>query len=458
MGASVTPAVSAQGDEALLASLRAGRGPTPSQKPSVAGSSAEESVSPCFDELQELQTIRLQQQVLRRFGLTSPFFRRVDGQPGPTTVVEGRAATRFTSYDYLGLNEHPAMRAAAVNAIHRHGVSPGASRLVGGEREEQRALEERLAHLYDAEDAIVMVSGHATNVTVLGTLLGSNDLILIDALGHNSTFEGARLSGAARRTFPHNDLDRLDALLSAERHRHRRALIAVEGLYSMDGDCPDLNRLVEIKERHDAWLMVDEAHALGVLGATGRGLHEAAGIDPSAVDIWMGTLSKTLAATGGYIAGSRALIDLLRHTAPGFVFSVGLAPVLAAAATTALDAMLEEPERVARLAVNGAHLQRAAVAAGLDTGTSLGLAVVPVILGNSLKAVALSAQLAEAGIEVAPIVHPAVPERSARLRFFVTSEHEPAQIDRAIALTAERASGLDEWYANALAKLNTGDP
>ncbi|MEL7140181.1 MAG: aminotransferase class I/II-fold pyridoxal phosphate-dependent enzyme, partial [Pseudomonadota bacterium] len=175
-------------------------------------------------------------------------------------------------------------------------------------------------------------------------------------------------------------------------------------------------------------------------------------VDPQAVDIWMGTLSKTLASCGGYIAGNAALVDLLRYRAPGFVFSVGLAPVLAAAATTALGLLASEPWRVARLAANGARLLDAARDAGLDTGTSLGLAVTPVIIGDSLKTVALSNQLAAAGFEVAPIVHPAVPERAARLRFFVTAEHEAEEIDAAVETTADLVASLDDWKAAAVAE------
>ncbi|MEL6768492.1 MAG: aminotransferase class I/II-fold pyridoxal phosphate-dependent enzyme [Pseudomonadota bacterium] len=403
-----------------------------------------------FEALPELRSLALQQDALGLMGLRTPFFRRLDGPPGPSTRIEGQKSTRFTSYDYLGLNNHPAVREAAIAAIREEGVSAGASRLVGGERAAQGALEAALAAAYEAEDAVVMVSGHATNVTTVGTLLGSEDLVLLDSLGHNSTFEGARLSGATRRIFPHNDLDRLEALLAAERQRHRRALVAVEGLYSMDGDSPDLARLVEIKERFGAWLMVDEAHALGVCGPTGRGLFEAQGVAPDAVDIWMGTLSKTLSSCGGYIAGSAALVSLLRYRAPGFVFSVGLAPALAAAALAALEAMRREPDRVVRLQANGRRLRDRAVAAGLDTGTSSGLAVTPVVIGDSLKTVALSNQLASAGFEVAPIVHPAVPERAARLRFFVTAEHTEAQIDAAIDETARLAAGLDDWKEAAV--------
>jgi 7-keto-8-aminopelargonate synthetase-like enzyme len=205
----------------------------------------------------------------------------------------------------------------------------------------------------------------------------------------------------------------------------------------MDGDAPDLRRLVEIKSAFDAWLMVDEAHGMGVLGATGRGIHEAQGVDPRAVEIWMGTLSKTLAAQGGYIAGSAALIEFLKARAPGFVFSVGLAAPLAAAAEAALRVMRKEPERVARLHANGRRVRDALAAHGLDTGLSQGLAVTPVVIGDSPTTAAVAHLAFEKGVSAPPIMHPAVPERRARLRLFATSEHTAEQIDRAAGIIAE---------------------
>jgi 7-keto-8-aminopelargonate synthetase-like enzyme len=315
-------------------------------------------------------------------------------------------------------------------------VSASASRLVGGERPCHRRLERALAAMKGTEDCVVMVSGHATNVSTIAALVGPEDLVILDALAHNSMIEGARLSGASRLTMPHADLGWLEETLSRRRGEFRRVLVGVEGLYSMDGDAPDLAALVEIKERHGAWLMVDEAHSVGVLGAGGRGLAEAQGVDPSAVEIWMGTLSKALASCGGYVCGSAALVDFLKARAPGFVFSVGLAPPLAAAAETAIATMLREPERVARLAERGRLLRDSARAAGLDTGLSEGHAVTPVVVGDSLRAVRASAELLGRGVNALPIIHPAVPERAARLRFFVTAEHEPRQIAEAVAATA----------------------
>jgi 8-amino-7-oxononanoate synthase len=329
------------------------------------------------------------------------------------------------------------VQAAAVGAIEQYGTSCSASRLVAGERPLHRELEAALAAHYSQEACVVFVSGHATNVSSIGALLGPKDLIVHDSLAHNSIVMGGTLSRAERRIFPHNDLDALDELLTTSRHRHERVLIAVEGLYSMDGDFPDLARLVEIKRRHAAWLMVDEAHGLGVLGNTGAGIFEHAGVDPHEVDIWMGTLSKTLSGCGGYIAGPTLLVDYLKFAAGGFVFSVGMSPPLAAAAIAALDIMHREPQRVARLHRNSQHFSDRARAADLDIGTSSARAVIPVVTHNSLIAVALGQKLFDKAINVQPIIPPAVPERSARLRFFLTSQHSEAQIDRTIEAIVE---------------------
>ena len=366
-------------------------------------------------------------------GLEDPYFRPHEGVAGARSVIAGREVLNFASYNYLGLNGDARVTAAAKAAIDRHGVSASASRLASGERPVHAALEAALAVHHGAEACLAFVSGHATNVTVIGTLLGARDLILHDGLIHNSVAEGARLSGARRIAFPHNDWQAAERALVAERRRHGRVLISIEGHYSMDGDVPELARFAAMAARHDALLMVDEAHALGVLGATGRGVAEQCGVDPARIDIWMGTLSKTLSACGGYVAGRRALVDWLRHTAPGFVYSVGLAPPLAAAAQESLRILHAEPGRVARLQANAALFLRLVREAGFDAGRSAGLGIVPVILGSSVAAARMAALLFEAGVNVQPILYPVVPERSARLRFFLCCEHGEDEIAEAVA-------------------------
>jgi len=219
-------------------------------------------------------------------------------------------------------------------------------------------------------------------------------------------------------------------------------LIAIEGVYSMDGDFPELPRFLELRQKHKTLLLVDEAHSLGTMGATGRGVGEHWGVARSDVDLWMGTLSKSLASCGGYIAGSTELVEYLKYTAPGFVYSVGLAPPSAAAALAALTVLHREPRRVARLRELAALFLKLARERGLDTGLTAGTPVVPVIVGSSVKALRLSRALFDRGINVQPILSPAVPARSARLRFFITTNHSEAQIRDTVSAVADELANL----------------
>ncbi len=389
-----------------------------------------------FDRFPGYEKLLVPQAAATRLGLANPFFKMHEGVAGATTQIEGRSYINFSSYNYLGLAGHPRVNKAAIKAIERYGTSASASRLVAGERPIQRELEETLASIYEVEDCIVFVSGHATNVTTIGYLFGPKDLVIHDSLIHNSVLEGIKLSGAARRAFPHNDPSALDAILNEIRGQFERVLIVIEGQYSMDGDIPDLPRFIDIKSRHKAFLMVDAAHSLGVVGKTGKGLREHYGIVGRQVDIWMGTLSKSLASCGGYIAGERALVEHLKYAAPGFVYSVGISPPQAAAALTALQIMLEEPERVERLRERSTYFLALAQQSGIDTGLSQGYSVIPAIIGSSLKAAKISNHMFERGINVQPIVYPAVEERAARLRFFVSCMHSEQQIKTAVETLA----------------------
>ena len=296
----------------------------------------------------------------------------------------------------MGLSGHPDVTRAAQEAVASWGTSVSASRIVSGEKPVHRELEQEIARFLGTEDAIVYIGGHPANVSTISHILGPEDVVLCDALVHNSAMQGAEFSGARRLTFPHNDWAALDKMLGRVRGQHRRALVIIEGVYSADGDIPDLARFVEVKDRHRAMLMVDEAHSLGVLGATGRGIGEHAGISAARVDIWMGTLSKSLASCGGYIAASRELVEYLKYTSPGFVYSVGLTPGDAAAALAALRTLQREPERVTTLRERAAYFLARCREAGLNTGASAGTPVIPVIVGDSLRAARLSAMLFEA--------------------------------------------------------------
>lgn len=385
-----------------------------------------------LDSLPAYQQLQILRKGAERLGIESPFFRVHDGVSGRTTRIDGRECRSFSNYNYLGLCGHPEVDAAAKRAIDQLGTSVSASRPVSGERALHRELEAALADAHDVDDCLTFVSGHATNVSTIGSLFGPADLVVHDALIHNSALVGIQLSGATRRAFPHNDLAALDRLLVKERRQFERVLIVVEGIYSMDGDFPDLPRLIEIKRRHKAILMIDEAHSFGVMGPTGKGIREHFGLAGDDVDIWMGTLSKALAGCGGYIAGSVALVEHLKIAAPGFLYSVGMPPPMAAAAGTALAIMLREPQRVGRLQQNGRRFLERARGLGIDCGTSTGLAVVPAITGSSSRAARLTRDLVDRGISAQPIIYPAVEEKAARVRFFINAQHSDDDIDFAV--------------------------
>jgi 8-amino-7-oxononanoate synthase len=381
--------------------------------------------------------IKKVEKVGRMLSIPSPFFRPNDGRDGPMAVIEGKKYINFAWCNYLGLNEHPSVAEAAREALARYGTCISASRMVAGEIPLHRTLEEKIAAFCGVEDALLFVSGHAANVSTIGSLMNNGDLVVHDEFVHNSAVVGIQLSGAKSRSFRHNNLDQCEQILRESRANYQNALIVVEGLYSTEGDIPDLARLIEIKERYGAWLMVDDAHGLGVLGERGSGCAEHCGVDPKKVDIWMGTLSKTLASCGGYIAGEKALIEVLKFTAPGFVYSVGLPPPMTAAALAALNVLEKEPDRVARLRANGALFMSEAHEAGLDTGNSLGLGILPVMVGTSLRVGKVTHRLFGRGINASPIFSPGVPINAARLRFFVTSEHTPDDIRTTVRTTRE---------------------
>lgn len=388
------------------------------------------------------QQIRIINDGAARLGIGSPFFKLHEGIAGAVTHIGGREYINYSSYNYLGLSGHEVVAGAAKKAIDDYGTSVSASRLVSGERPIHRELEQEIAKAYGVDDAIVFVSGHAANVTTIGHLFGPKDLILHDELIHNSVLQGIALSGAKRLPFAHNDWSALDAILMEQRHQFEQVLVVLEGIYSMDGDYPDLPRFVEIKRRHKVFLMVDEAHSFGVMGNTGLGIREHFALEGGDVDIWMGTLSKALAGCGGYIAGETALVEHLKFLAPGFLYSVGMSPPLAAASLAALKVMLQQPERVTTLQARGQFFLELARAGGIDTGTSTGLAVIPAIIGGSIKTARLSAALFERGINVQPILYPAVPEKSARLRFFISCEHTEDQIRQTVQAVVEEVSRL----------------
>ncbi|MCU0958974.1 MAG: aminotransferase class I/II-fold pyridoxal phosphate-dependent enzyme [Pirellulaceae bacterium] len=365
-------------------------------------------------------------------GLANPYFRITEGVCGATTRIGGNEVISYTSFDYLGMASHARIRDAAKAAIDQYGTSASASRLVGGNSVLLEELDAELARFLGAQAAAVFPNGYGTNASLLGHLFGADDLILYDELAHNSIVQGCQLSAARRRAFPHNDVEFVDELLRDIRGRYRRVAVAIEGVYSMDGDYPDLPRFLDVKRRHHALLYVDEAHSVGPMGATGRGLCEHFGVSPDDGDIWMGTISKALASAGGYIAGHRKLVEYLKYTTPAFVFSTGSAPAAAAAALAAVRVLRDEPDRVAQLRDRAHLFLSLARDSGFNTGTSRDTPIIPIILGNSQRCLQVSHRLLQHGINAQPILFPAVPEHAARVRFFITANHTASQIRQTI--------------------------
>jgi 8-amino-7-oxononanoate synthase len=375
-------------------------------------------------------------------GLVLPFFQPRDGISRSVIRSNGHDLINYSGYNYLGLSGHPEVSAAAKNAIDKYGTSASASRIVSGQIDLHAELEKRIANFLGTDDALVFISGYLTNVSVISKLVARPDAVIYDSGAHNSIVTGARLSGAKTMTFANGDWDELSVLLEKRGAGFRRSLLVSEGIYSMDGNKLDLPRALEIKNRHNLLLMVDEAHSLGIVGASGRGVCEEYNLPPSSIDVHMGTLSKTLASSGGYIAGDRGLIEYLRYSCPGFIFSVGLAPADAAAALAALEILEREPERPAQLRARSRTFRRLAREWGLVVGGSEESPVVSLVVGDEETAFRLSLQLLQHGIHVQPIVRPAVTRRSARLRFFITLDHTEEQFRVTIPAVARELEQL----------------
>jgi len=396
-----------------------------------------------FSSFPEYRQLESQLGQISMLGMENPYFNVHERVTSDTTVIDGREMINFSSYNYLGMSGDPDVIQAAKDALDRYGSSASASRVVSGEKTVHRELEKAIAEFLGAEDSIVYVGGHSTNETTIGHLFNPGDLILHDELAHNSVIQGCILSHSQRRPFPHNDWQALDKILTELRGDYKRVLIAIEGVYSMDGDYPDLPKFIEVKKRHKAILMMDEAHSVGTMGAGGHGLVEHFDQNPTDVDLLMGTLSKSFGSCGGYIAGCKEVVKYLKYTAPGFVYSVGMSPPNAAAAVASIGKISRDPEPVARCRARSVFFLKLAKEHKLDTGFSDNTPVVPVIIGNSLRALQLSRNLFKRGINVHPILHPAVEEKAARLRFFITATHTEEQIRFTIEAVDEELTKLD---------------
>lgn len=378
------------------------------------------------------------------FDSDNPYFRLRSGINKEQIDMNDQEYINYASYNYLGFSGNERVEQAIINAVTEYGSSVSASRMLSGEIPIHIELEQAIARFVGTEDAILYTTGHATNVSTIASIVGPEDLILHDKLAHNSLIQGCRLSGATRQPFAHNDWQEVENHLRKLRSHYRRVLIVLEGTYSMDGDIPDLKKFIQLKDDYQAMLFVDEAHSIGTIGETGRGVCEYAGVNPKEVDFLMGTLSKSLASCGGYIAASKEAIEFLKYTSDGFVFSAGMTPANTAAALESIRILEEDSSAVKRLHRQSALFLELCKDKGLNTGLSKDTPIVPILIADSEKALKLGQFLFEEKINVFPILYPAVPEDEVCLRFFITANHTDSQIYRTVDCIAEGMKRIEE--------------
>ncbi len=367
-----------------------------------------------IDELGTLQSQGLLRRLTPRTTDTLPF----------VSDSKGQRLINFSSNDYLGLSQHPTVIQAAITAVERYGVGATASRLVCGSFDYHHELETQIASLKETSAARIFANGYATALGTIPAVVGKNDTVILDKLAHASLIDGAKLSQARLRTFPHNKLSRLEELLreSRERAPHAKILIVTESVFSMDGDCCPLREMVELKDKYEALLLLDEAHALGVLGPRGLGLAEALGLQPR-IDFQMGTLGKAAGSAGGYLAAKAPWIDLLTNRARSFIYSTAPPPAQIAAAMAALTLITSEEGQKLR-----EQLQQNITLISPNLEREHHTAIIPLILGSNENALAASENLRKQGILVPAIRYPTVPRDTARLRITVSAKHQPSQL------------------------------
>lgn len=376
------------------------------------------------DELAELESRNLRRSL-----------KRLDAPQSTRMRWEGREFLNFSSNDYLGLAASPAVKAALCEGVERYGAGSGASRLVCGTLDPHLSLEERLAEFKRTEAALTFSTGYATAVGTITALMGKGDVIILDKLCHASLIDGARLSGAEIRVFPHHDLEKLDSHLrwAGEKtdRRRGRVLVVVESIYSMDGDRSPLAEIVDLKEKTGAWLLVDEAHAFGIVGPRGRGLTAELGVEDR-VELQMGTLSKAAGLSGGYLCASRAIVDLLVNRARSFIYSTAPPPSIAYAAREVIERLqgAEGDSLRDRLWSHAARF-------GESMKVPVHSAIIPILLGSTEAALAAAERMKEAGFLIPAIRYPTVPRNQARLRVTLSAAHETGEIEKLVGVLKE---------------------
>jgi glycine C-acetyltransferase len=361
--------------------------------------------------------------------------RVLDDAQAPVCTYDGRKVINLASNNYLGLCDHPKLREAAIAATEQFGAGSGAVRTIAGTMRIHMELEEKIAAFKNVEACVVFQSGFTANAGTVGSILGKEDFILSDELNHASIIDGARLSRAKIKVFRHKDVAHCEELLQEIQNEPGRKLIITDGVFSMDGDIGPVDKLAELAEKYGAIMMVDDAHSSGVLGRNGRGSIDHFNVH-GRVDVQVGTLSKAIGSLGGYVCGSRDLIDYLYHRARPFLFSTSHPPSVAASCIAAFDILEQEPERIARLWENTTYFKQQLAAAGFDIGgvttPKSETPITPIILGDGRRTMEFSKALFEAGVMATGIAFPTVPEGKARVRTIMTSEHTRAQIDQAL--------------------------
>src|SRR5487761_36366 len=372
--------------------------------------------------------------------------RVLEDEQEPVCTYDGKRVINLASNNYLGLTAHPKLREAAIEATRKYGVGSGAVRTIAGTMKIHMELEEKIARFKNVEACVVFQSGFAANAGTVSSILGKEDFIISDELNHASIIDGARLSRAKVKVFRHRDMAHAEQLLQEVRNEPGHKLLITDGVFSMDGDIGPVDKLCALADKYGAIMMVDDAHASGVLGRNGRG-----SIDHfhchGRVDVQVGTLSKAIGALGGYVCGSRDLIDYLYHRARPFLFSTSHPPSVAATCIAAFDLLEAEPERIQRLWDNTTYFKQQLTAASFDTGGRTTPAsetpITPILIGDGRKTMDFSRALFEAGLMATGIAFPTVPEGKARIRTIMTSEHTCEQIDQALEILATTARRMN---------------
>jgi glycine C-acetyltransferase len=372
--------------------------------------------------------------------------RVLDDEQAPVCTYDSKHVINLASNNYLGLCNHPKLREAAIAATEKYGVGSGAVRTIAGTMRIHMELEEKIAAFKGVQACVVFQSGFAANAGTVGSILGKDDFILSDELNHASIIDGARLSRAKIKVFRHKDVAHAEELLQGIQHEPGRKLLITDGVFSMDGDIGPVDKLAQLAEKYGAIMMIDDAHASGVLGRNGRGSADHFHVTDK-VDVQVGTLSKAIGALGGYVCGSRDLIDYLYHRARPFLFSTSHPPSVAATCIAAFDILENEPDRIERLWANTAYFKQQLTDAGFDVGgvstPKSETPITPIIIGDGRRAMEFSKALFDAGVMATGIAFPTVPEGKARIRTIMTSEHTREQIDQALEIFTSVARKME---------------